>query len=71
MESIKTTETSNNKQKRAYLVPEPNYHATKQFFGNLLAIEIKRTKVKMNKPVYLGQSMLDISKTLMYEFVQV
>ena len=26
------------------------------------------TKVKMNKPVYLGQTMLDISKTLMYEF---
>ena len=35
---------------------------------NLLAIEMKKTKVKMNKPVYLGMSILDISKTLMYEF---
>ena len=29
---------------------------------------MKKTKVKMNKPVYLGQAILDISKTLMYEF---
>ena len=29
---------------------------------------MKKTKVKMNKPVYLGMLILDISKTLMYEF---
>ena len=29
---------------------------------------MKKTKVKMNKPVYLGLSILEISKTLMYEF---
>ena len=47
---------------------EPNYHTTKWFSENLLAIEIKKTKVKMNKPIYLGLSILEISKTLMYEF---
>ena len=55
-------------EKRNKLVSETNYQATKCFSENLLAIEMKKTKVKMNKPVYLGISMLDISKTLMYEF---
>ena len=55
-------------EKRNKLVSEPNYQTIKQFSENLLAIEMKKTKVKMNKPVYLGMSILDISETLMYEF---
>ena len=55
-------------ERRNKLVPEPNYHTSKQFSENLLAIEMKKTKVKMNKPVYLGQAIFDISKTLMNEF---
>ena len=55
-------------EKRNKLVSEPNYQTIKQFSENLLAIEMKKTKVKMNKPVYLGMSILGISKTLMCEF---
>ena len=55
-------------KRRNRLVSEPNYHATKWFSENLLAIEMKKTKVKMNKPIYLGLSILEISKILMYEF---
>ena len=55
-------------KRRNQLVSEPNYHTTKWFSENLLAIEMKKTKVKMNKPVYLGLAILEISKTLMYEF---
>ena len=55
-------------ERRIKLFSEPNYHTTKHFSDKLLAIEMKKTKVKMNKPVYLGMSILDISKTLMYEF---
>ena len=56
-------------ERRFKLVSEPNYHRRKQFSENLLAIEMKKTKVKMNKPVYLSMSILDISKALMYEFL--
>ena len=55
-------------KRRNQLVSEPNYHTTKWFSENLLAIEMKKIKVKVNKPVYLGLSILEISKTLMYEF---
>ena len=55
-------------KRRNQLVSKPNYHTTKWFSENLLAIEMKQAKVKMNKPVYLGLSILEISKTLMYEF---
>ena len=41
-------------KKRNQLVAEPNYHAIKWFSENLVAIEIKKTKVKVNKPIYLG-----------------
>ena len=55
-------------KRRNQLVSQHNYHTTKWFSENLLALEMKKTKVKMNKPAYLGLSILDISKTLMYEF---
>ena len=47
---------------------ELNYDTTKWFSKNFLAIEIKITKIKMNKPIYLGFSILDLSKIAMYEF---
>ena len=50
-------------KRRNHLASEPNYHTTKYFSKHLMAIEMKRTKVKMNKPVYLGMSILDISTT--------
>ena len=47
---------------------EPHLRNVKCFSENLLAVEMRETEVFMNKPVYLGQAILDISKTLMYEF---
>ena len=58
--------TSDKRRKR--LVSEPNYHLHKKFSDHLMAIEMKKTRVKMTKPLYLGMSILDISKILMYEF---
>ena len=51
-----------------YLVSEPHYHTTKFFTENLLAIEIKKTQPCMNKPVISRLSILELNKTLMYDF---
>ena len=50
---------------RNQLASEPNYHTTKYFSQNLMAMEMKKTKVKM--PIYPSMSILDTSKILMYE----
>ena len=53
---------------RKHLASEPNYHTKKFFTQNLLAIEMKKTQILMNKSAYLGLSILDLIKTVMYEF---
>ena len=54
--------------KRNKLASESNYHSTKCISKHLLVMEMKKTEAKMNKPIYLGQAILDISKNLMHEF---
>ena len=53
--------------KRTKLVSEPNYHTINLISEDLSIIELKKTKVKMNEPISLGLSILEISKILMYE----
>ena len=53
---------------RNQLVSEPNYHTTKYFSENLIETEMKKTKVKINNSIYHGISILDISKSFMYNF---
>ena len=55
-------------KKRSKLVSEPNYYTINLISEDLSIIEMKKTKVKINKPIYLGLSILEISKILMYEF---
>ena len=62
---IKTVTTD---KRRSILDSEPSYHSTKHISKDLLIMEMKKFKVKLNKPIYLGQAILDLSKTLMYEF---
>ena len=62
---IKLVKTDYNRNK---LVSEPNYHTMNFISENLSIIEMKKVKVKMKKPIYLGLSILEISKTIMYEF---
>ena len=55
-------------KKRSKLVSEPNYHTIDLISEDLSIIEMKKTKVKINKPIYLGLPILEISRILMYEF---
>ena len=55
-------------KRRNYLVSEPTYHKIKFFTENLLAIEMRQTKLFMNEYVYLGLSKLELSKIVMYEY---
>ena len=56
-------------RRRNYLVPERTFYTKKFFTENILAIEIKKTEILMNKPVYLGLSILELSIILIYEFL--
>ena len=55
-------------KKRSKLASEPNYHTSNLISGDLSIIEMKKTKVKMSKSIYLGLSIMEISKILMYKF---
>ena len=55
-------------KKGSKLASEPNYHTINLISEDLSIMEMKKTKVKMNKPIHLGLSILEISKILMYEF---
>ena len=58
----------NNVQRFKKLAAKPNYKGRKIFSENLIAVHMKKTSLTMNKPVYLGMCILDLSKTIMYDF---
>ena len=55
-------------RKENHLLAEPNYHTTKFFTEDLLAIEMKKLQILMNKLVFLAVSILELNKRLLYEF---
>ena len=58
----------NNKKQAEKLSAKPNYKHCNIFCEDLVAIHMKKTKLDFDKPVYLGMCILDLSKTLMYDF---
>ena len=63
--NVKLTNTEEQFKK---LVAKPNYESRKIFNENLVSVHMKKTSLTMNKPVYLGMCILDLSKTLMFDF---
>ena len=68
MENMRKHRLITTERRKNYLVSKPNYHTLKFLTESLLAIKLKKTEVLMNKPVYLGLSILELSKILIYEF---
>ena len=58
----------NNQCKAKKLISKPNIKHWTAFDENLIAVHMKKTKLVFNKPVYCGMAILDISKTLIYDF---
>ena len=58
----------NTGEKFKKLVAKPNYESRIIFNENLVSVHMKKTSLTMNKPVYLGMCILDLSKTLMFDF---
>ena len=58
----------NTEEKFKKLVAKPNFKSRKIFSENLISVHMKKTSLTMNKPVYLGMCILDLSKTLMCDF---
>ena len=58
----------NTREQAEKLVVKPNYEDRTIFDANLVAIHMKKTKIKFDKPIYVGLCILDLSKTLMYDF---
>ena len=50
------------------LAAKPNYDCCTNFDENLIAVHMKNTKLQFNKPIYLGMTILDLNKSLMYDF---
>ncbi|CAH3028778.1 unnamed protein product [Porites evermanni] len=57
-----------DRKKAVKLTSRPNFDRATIFDRNLIAVHMKRTEVYFNKPVYVGQAILDLSKTLMFDF---
>ena len=57
-----------NRELYLKILMKPNFKSGIRFSENLMGCEIEKTKVTMNKPVYFGQAILDLSKLVMYKF---
>ena len=58
----------NTEEKFKKLVAKPNFKGRKIFNTNLISVHMKKTSLTMNKPVYLGMCILELSKTVMFDF---
>ena len=71
MENIrkrKVVKLVSDRNKAKKLVAKPNFKHINIFSEELIAVHMKKTELTMDKPIYLGMCILDLSKTIMYDF---
>lgn len=66
--NMKILREKEEEKKLLQSIAKPTYHRSIAFDNDLVAVEFSRTKVKLNKPIYVGTSVLDLSKELMFSF---
>ena len=57
-----------DKKKLNYYTSKPTFVSSKRFDENLVGVNMKKERIKLDKPSYVGMCILDLSKTLMYDF---
>ena len=50
------------------LISKPNFHSSDIFDENVVVVQLLRSEICIRKPIYIGLSVLDLSKTLVYRF---
>ena len=68
VEKRRDIKLATTERRRNYLASEPNYHTERFFIENVLEIDMRKTQILINKPIYLSSSILEMSKIVMYEF---
>ncbi|VDI38827.1 Hypothetical predicted protein [Mytilus galloprovincialis] len=58
----------NDQSKARKLISKPTFHAFKIFNDDLVAVHMLKQRLYLNRPIYVGFTILDLSKTLMYDF---
>ena len=64
----RTVDLVTSEEKLKKLAAQPSFKQFKIFHENLVAVERAKVKLTLNRPIYVGFAILDLSKTLMYDF---
>ena len=68
IKNVRTDGSDKEKEQIRKIIDKPNYNLAVIFSDKLSALHTHKTRLKLNKPVYVGMCVLDLSKHLMYDW---
>ena len=63
-----TVDLVTSEEKLKTLTAQPSFKQLKIFHENLVTVERAKVELMLNRPIYVGFAILDLSKTLIYDF---